>query len=509
MKWLAAGALLVLVGATGCGSQYRPVITPVPPTGPAAQPTAYAVVFSQPGLVPPGSLPATAPPCPTTAYANPGVVTIIDFSGDSIMAQAEIGTGPLTVSLNASGTAAYSLNCDNTMSTVPITTTLQTKNVLSSTFFNGAVPYNALASTSAEYVVEQGRLLPGSTYPGAVGAFTGSPASLAQEVAVAPSVINVTGVPGAQRIYAISQGNTYAIPPATGSLAWGACASPSTVSGLGITGEADGIEVATNTVSSRLPLGVCPVYGVTSSDGLRSYIMNRGSGTVTVINNQLNQLDTAPNPNFNNGPNTNLGPNATINLCPGSTGTCNAGPVFAQYYATSSLLVTANYDNNTISIIDVSLDVYGNDSPTFGKVLGTVPVGANPASLTVLQDGSRVYTANEGDGTVTVVNLSSYTPQATIPLQGTPTSNNTITGTLIPQPRTIDSAYNYPTGKVYVTSQNSPFVTIIRTDTDVVSANIQVQGNVVDLHTTAQYTGTSATSGNINVVSRAFGSGAP
>ena len=73
---------------------------------------------------------ATAPPCPTTAYANPGVVTIIDFSGDSIMAQAEIGTGPLTFSLNASGTTAYSLNCDNTMSTVPITTTLQTKNVL-------------------------------------------------------------------------------------------------------------------------------------------------------------------------------------------------------------------------------------------------------------------------------------------------------------------------------------------------------------------------------------------
>jgi hypothetical protein len=94
-------------------------------------------------------------------------------------------------------------------------------------------------------------------------------------------------------------------------------------------------------------------------------------------------------------------------------------------------------------------------------------------------------------------------------VQGTPTSSNTITGTLIPQPRTIDSAYNYPIGKVYVTAQNSPYVTIIRTDTDVVSAAVQMQGNVVDLHTTAQYTGTSSTSGNLNTQSRAYGSGAP
>ena len=122
---------------------------------------------------------------------------------------------------------------------------------------------------------------------------------------------------------------------------------------------------------------------------------------------------------------------------------------------------------------------------------------------------SRVYTANEGDGTATVVNLTSYTPQATIQLGGTPTSNNTISGTLIPQPRSIDSAYNYPIGKVYVSSQNSPFVTVIRTDTDVVSAAIQVQGNVVDLHTTAQYTGTSSTGGNTNTQSRVYGSGAP
>jgi DNA-binding beta-propeller fold protein YncE len=67
--------------------------------------------------------------------------------------------------------------------------------------------------------------------------------------------------------------------------------------------------------------------------------------------------------------------------------------------AATSQLVIANYDGGTISIIDVSLDEWGNDSSTFGTTF-TVPVGKNPASVTVLYDGSRAYTANQTDQTV-------------------------------------------------------------------------------------------------------------
>ncbi|HTY84538.1 MAG TPA: hypothetical protein VMB19_09975 [Silvibacterium sp.] len=213
--------------------------------------------------------------------------------------------------------------------------------------------------------------------------------------------------------------------------------------------------------------------------------MNRGSGTITVINAQQNTLDTA------------LNPSGTINLCGGTT-PCTAGPVYAELYTPGNLLVTANYDNNTISVIDISLDVYGNDSATFGKILATVPVGTNPAMVTVLQDGSRAYTANQTDGTVTVVNLTSFTAQKTINL-----------GTASPNPRTIVSTYNYPTGKVYVSSQNSPNVMIIRTDTDTVSATLNMQGNVVDIRTTSQYAGSTTQGGNSIAVSRSAGSGAP
>ncbi len=493
MKWPAAGALLVLAGMTGCGSQYRPVINPIRQTGPASQPLAYVAVFSQPGLVP-ATAASTTPPCPAidtttgepAAYSSPGVVTVLDSSGDSIEAQATLGNGPLTFALDPSVTDAISENCDGTLSAMAITGALMTKSVASSTLLPGAAPINALIlSTTSEYVVEQGH--------NAIAAMGSAPPILKVEITnIAPSVINLTGVSGAQRVYSISQGNSLG-----GSLAWGACGNPSSVN---VDGEADGIEVASNSVSSRIPLGVCPVYGVTSADGKRSFILNRGSGTITVINAQTNQLDTVDASPYLNG-------TGTINLCNGAT-PCNAGPVDADLYTPGNLLVVSNYDNDTVSVIDTSLDIYGNDSATFGQVLATIPVGLNPAAVTVLQDGSRAYVANEGDGSVTVVSLTSFTPLSTIQLPpvSSPTSGNP-SNTVTPQPRSIASNFNYPAGNVFVGAQNSPYVTVIRTDTDVISSQVLVQGNVVDLHTTHQYAAQSTA--NNNIESRSVGSGAP
>ncbi len=37
------------------------------------------------------------------------------------------------------------------------------------------------------------------------------------------------------------------------------------------------------------------------------------------------------------------------------------GPVYAEFNSATSQLVVADYDGGTISLIDVSLDEYGND----------------------------------------------------------------------------------------------------------------------------------------------------
>ncbi len=501
MKWPAAGALLVLAGLAGCGSQYRPVINPINQTGPASQPEALVAVFSQPGLVS-ASAASTTPPCPAIdpstgepmAYSSPGVVTVLDATGDTVSALATLGNGPLTFALDGGGANAYSENCDGTISSMDISGTLMTKDVATSTLLPGAAPINALVLTSGQYIVEQGR--------NAVAAMGSAPPTLKVEITdVAPSLINLTGNSSSSRVYAISQGNSNG-----GSLTWGSCGNPSSVT---VNGEADGIEVASNSISSRIPLGVCPVYGITSADNKRAFILNRGSGTITVINAQSNQLDTI-NPN-----NTPYVIQGTINLCSTTTNIlpptapCNAGPVDADFYSPGNLLVVSNYDNNTVSVIDTSLDVYGNDSATFGHVIATIPVGHNPAGVSVLQDGSRAYVTNESDGTVTVVSLTSFQPLTTIqlaPVQN-PADPNNPNDTVLPQPRVVTSNYNYPYGNVFVGAQNSEYVTVIRTDTDVVSARILVQGEVVDLRTTKQYAG--QTTANNNVQSRSVGSGEP
>jgi len=464
----ALGAGVVL--AVGCGNQYRPVITPINPTGPAALPAADVVLISQPGFTP---VLGGTKACSGATYTDQSIITMINFSGDAIDVQANGGYGPLTFSLEPGGANVYAPNCDGTLTSAQATTTsLLTKFVQNSTLLPGANPTNTIFVNSNLYVTEPGLHGPTCAVTNCVAQMTGSPEALKQEIPVAPSVINLVGYSTGERLYSISQGNS----KGGTQPAWGDCANPSAVT---VNGEADAIESVTNTVSARLPLGVCPVFGFQTADEQRVFIMNRGSGTVTVINSQLNAIDSA---------------HPTIKV--------GAGPVFADYYRTGQVLVTANYDSNTISIIDASLDSFGNDSATFGKVLATIPVGLHPVEVSVLQDGSRVYVANQGDiaagtpGSVSVVSMTNYTVEKTIPL----TSN----------PHAIASIYNYPIGKVYVSSQNSPYLTVIRTDTDVVSATPEMQGNIVEMRVNAQYPSQSSPGArNYQTESRSVGSGAP
>jgi len=481
------------------------VVTPINPTGPAGQPTAYVTVFSQPGAT--GIVGSCAS---GTTYSIPSVITLVDFSGDSIEDQAEGGYGPLTFSLESSGYQVFAPNCDGTVTTSDNSAgSILTKNIQTSTLLAGADPTNTLLDESTLYVTETGKTT-GCPATDCVGQFTGGAGgtqALKQEIPVAPSLLNLVGNGSSARIYAISQGNSGTGPQPY----WGECDSPAAVAALGETGEADAIETATNTISAKLPLGVCPVYGYMTPDSLRTFIMNRGSGTITVINSQLNAIDA-------------LHPTITLPSCTTASGTTPAGPVYADYYRDGEVLVTANYDCNTISIIDASLDVYGNDSATFGTVLATVnlangpgcPTGTDtycmhPVEVSVLQDGSRVYVANQGDisagtdpstglpvvpGSVSVVNLSNYSVETTIPLTS--------------WPHAIGSIYSYPYGKVYVASQDSPYLTVIRTDTDTISATPEVQGNIVDMRVNAQYPEQSTSgSGNEQTESRSVGSGAP
>jgi YVTN family beta-propeller protein len=446
-----AGAAVLLAALAGCGETNRPVVNPVRPTGPSPAPEAFVLAITQPD------------------GAAAGIATVLDFSGDTILAQATIGSYPLDFTLDGPGSSGYTIDRDGSLSVIPITASLQTKTVLTSTLTASAVPFNAIVGTGNLYVIDQSS--------NEIDVLTGTPPGLKQAIQFPAGLINMAGRSTSPRFYAISQ-NTAASTTAGGANLPSLCATPANAAAAGVTGVVSALEAATNTISATIPVGVCPVYGVASADNLRAFILNRGSGTVTVVDAQKNT------------PDTQLNPTGTL--------TVPAGPVYAELYDTTSQLVTANYDSNTISVIDVSTDAFDNDSPQFGTT-HNVTVGNGPSSVTVLQDGSRAYVANSKDGTVSVVNLSSFTVEKTIIL---PLNQDGST----PHPRMVASSFNYPTGKVYVSSPDSENLVILRTDTDTVSTVLQLQGNLIDTRVARQNANGST---QINNVSNSPGNGVP
>jgi YVTN family beta-propeller protein len=314
--------------------------------------------------------------------------------------------------------------------------------VLQTTLLAGANAASIFTQGANTYIMEPGR--------NAVAQLKGTPLTLQQELPVAPGAIYVAGVTGASRAYAISQGTP------------------------GSNGEVAAIETTSNTISTTLTVGKNPVYGVMTPDGKRTFIMNQGDGTVSVINAQTNQLDVPPT---------------------GSTNPIPVGvsPLWADLVPTRTELVVANAGNGTnpgsLSIINiplcsvVSLPINPNCSTTnpidatgFGQVLATVPVGHDPVMVSVLQDGTRAYVANYADSTVSVVNLNTNTVTATIPVVG--------------RPIYIAATQGTPTGKVYVVSADTvapnknSVMTVIRTDTDTVQTTINLQGTGVSVRVT-------------------------
>ena len=502
--WQAASLLLIFVA--GCGAQYRPVVTPVTPTGPASQPTAYFVAISSPS--------------PTVA----GLVTIVNAFGDTVVAQATLSNGPFSFNLNSSGTSAFNINSDATAAGVTaglpgsfvlnsygisVGTSsgggLRTQNISTSTIPIQAFPFNAFSTTTGLYLIEpyvnpsliNSPNATASTGTPAIAELTGSIPALQQEIPIAPNPVNFAGYSGAPRIFSLSQGCTVGVAGCTtGPLVTpNACSTPSSVT---TPGEADALELTTNTISNRLPVGNCPVYGIMSPDFLRAYVLNRGSGTITVINSQTNALDTTAN---------------RANGTPGPTITVGAGPVYADLYPQANLLVTANYDSDSVSVINVPTDIFSNDGPTFGTPNGcpagvtsgagcaislkttASPSTKGPIAVTILRDGSRAYVANQNDCSVSVVNLTSFVVTKTISL-----------GSSSCHPKAIASVYSTPYSVVYVASADSNVLTAINTETDTVSAAIQLPGNAVTVLSTTQ---NAANSINSIVNSNATGLGVP
>lgn len=423
MRLAAAAGLAVCVGTfAGCGNAYRPVLATIGVVGPAGQPTKYAVAVSSPS--------------PTSN----GLLTMVDFSGDTVLVTATLGVNPYYLVLNSSGTTGYTLNSDKTMNSFDISPSLISSQVLESTLPPGTNPVSVFSNSTSTYVSDPG--------VNAVDQLTGTPPALKQQLPANSGFkpIYVVGVSGAARAYAISQATTSGGP-----------------------GQVQAIETSGNTISTSLPVGRGPVYGVMTPDSRRAFILNQTDGTVSVINAQTNALDTP------------------INTIP-----VGNRPIWADLASGLDELVVANQGNGTtpgsVTIVNIplcsatALPINPNcnatnpvDATAFGQVVATIPVGINPIMVSVLSDYTRAYVANAGNattpGSVSVVNLTSNTVTAIIPING--------------HPAYIATSASTPSGKVYVVCKDSQVMTVITTETDVVSTTVPLQGFGVSVRMTA------------------------
>ena len=442
---------IALLALAGCGANYRPVVSAISPVGPAGQPSKYALAIS------------------TNPNAN-GLVTFVDFAGDTILDTTALGFNPYYFIIDANGSFGYTLNCDGTLNTFTVSASLIQSQVLQTTLLPNipgflpanlpcpTTPTNSIYSQGGSiYVTELGR--------GALAQLQGEPAAIKQEIPTGANTIYTVGAAGSPRAYAIVQGATTSTQ-----------------------GHVAAIETTTQTLSATLPVGNNPIYGVMTADSRRAFIMNEGSNSVSVINSQTNALDT-----FNIG--------AAIT----STIPVGVAPVWADFAPTLAEMVVVNQGNGTspgsVSIISIPLcnavTVTTNpncdtanpvDAAGFGTVLATVLVGVNPVQVAVLADGSRAYVANAGNaaagipGSISVVNLTSNTVTATIPAAN---STNVADALVHGHPNWIAVTNGTPTGKVYVTAADSTDLTVIRTDIDAVTTHVALQGFGVSVRVTA------------------------
>jgi DNA-binding beta-propeller fold protein YncE len=531
----AAAALAACVGmVAGCGNTYRPVLSTIGAVGPAGQPTKYAIAVSSPTLL----TPSQQCPLPGQVASN-GLLTMVDFSGDTVLVTASLDVNPYFLWLSASGTTGYTLNCDKTLNSFDISTSLISSQVLESTLPPGSNPVSIFTTPLSTYISDPG--------VGAIDQLVSTPPALKQELPVPAgySPVYVVGQSAGTRAYALGQ--------AVGGVAGVTAGGP---------GVALAIETGPNNISATIPVGSGPVYGVMTVDQRRVFIMNQTDGTVSVINAQNNALDTPLNTIqvgtepvwadlasglnelvvLNEGPvfpvttysitgnvltvatgpqSLKAGQSVTLSGFPQSTflngqvvtvsATGLSGTSFRAALTHANVAATAEagqaFTGNgttpgSLSVINIplcsvtALPTNPNCNPAnpidavgFGTVQATVPVGVNPIMVSVLSDFSRAYVANAGIASlpcatngIAVAGVSTSCTVSVVNLL-----SNTVTAT-IPisgHPIYLATSDAAPTGKVYVVCKDSQVMTVIQTDTDSVDTTIPLQGYGVSVRMTA------------------------
>jgi YVTN family beta-propeller protein/VCBS repeat-containing protein len=128
--------------------------------------------------------------------------------------------------------------------------------------------------------------------------------------------------------------------------------------------------------------------------------------------------------------------------------TVGTSPTGVAVSPDGSYTYLANQGSGTVSVID-------NNT---GAVVSTITVGTSPTGVAISPDGSKVYVTNSGSGTVSVINTSTNKVKSTVKVGLNPTG----------------VAVSPDSSTVYVANRTSGTVSVIITSTNTVASTISV-----------------------------------
>ncbi|MGA7929315.1 MAG: hypothetical protein WCA20_25360 [Candidatus Sulfotelmatobacter sp.] len=145
-------------------------------------------------------------------------------------------------------------------------------------------------------------------------------------------------------------------------------------------------------------------------------------------------------------------PNLNLAAASGGTAAFPAQPVFLNSTQNSAMYV-ANYNTNSVSAINTSLNVVSNSAA----------VGVHPVSLAETPNGLKLYVANQGSNSVSTLNTTALSPS---------TANGLVAGFTGITPVWVVARGD--SQKVYVLTQGDGQLVTIDTVTDTVTGSLSV-----------------------------------
>lgn len=332
-SWSKAGlgALLavVLLGA-GCNDVYRPIVTPIPLPGGDPGNTDYVAVLNQ------------------NPSGDRDAVSFLDVSGDTNTGNRLVGPGASWVAWTGSKGATVVPNAGvDTSTQISFSTTI----VGTATLLPGSQPVYAFTKSSANmYLLNRGT---NSDCPSSasIGVLLTSTNSLQSDMCVGPHPTFFTQTSDGIRLIVLDDNLNQA---------WI-------------------INVISGAIEAKLPVGTDPVWAVVSPDNSTAYVVNKGSGDITVLDITNDAVRNASIPTNGNSPS------------------------YVAMDTKRTRLYVSNQGSDSVSVFDIS-----NVTPTQLHAPVSVGSGASPYSLAVLADGSAVFVADTATNSVTRIDGNSF-----------------------------------------------------------------------------------------------------